>query len=202
MKKKWLVAMLSGIALSAVFALPTLVNTKAEESSVSMKTEYEYRLLGDIYTVQGNLISATDPQGNAIPNDVESVYLNWASGSYTFAYSKKTVKVKVYEEMPIDNVTYTFDVPTEAVSGIELDFPTATISSEIVRVDGAPILGDYEYRVSVYNGTELMKTFDPKKDDLSYTFLTSGEYTLSYEYTNCFERTVSFDSVILLLRIS
>lgn len=196
MKKKWLVAMLSGIALSAALALPTLVNSKAEENNVSVKMEYEYRLLGDTYTVQGNLISATDPQGNAIPNDVESVYLNWASGSYTFTYSKKTVKVKVYEEMPTDNVTYSFDIPTEAVAGVELDFPTAIISSEIIRVDGAPILGDYEYRVSVYNGTKLMKTFDPKKDDLSYTFLTSGEYTLSYEYTNCFERTVSFDSVI------
>ncbi len=196
MKKKWLVAMLSAIALSAVFAVPTLVNTQAEESNASMKTEYEYRLLGDVYTVQGNLISAIDPQGNAIPNDVESVYLNWASGSYTFIYSKKTVKVKVYEEMPTDNVTYAFDVPTEAVSGVELDFPTAVISSEIIRVDGAPILEDYDYQVSIYNGTELLQTFNPKQDDFSYTFSTSGEYTLSYEYTNCFERFVSFDSMI------
>ena len=194
MKKKILIAALcSGVALAGAFALSITQNVKAEEITSSVVTNYEYRLLGETYTVQGGLISATDPQGNAIPNDVKSVYLNWASGSYTFVYSKKIVKVKVYEEMPTDNVVYSFDVPTEAISGVELDFPKANISSNIIRVDGAPVLEEYNYQVSVYSGTDLVQTFDPNKDELSYVFSKSGEYTLSYEYTNCFARLVSFD---------
>ena len=196
MKKRILTAALGCVALACVCTAPMVKNTKAEVDTSSNVTVYEYRLLGDTYTVQGSLISATDPQGNNIPSDTTSVYLNWASGSYTFVYNKKTVKVKVYEEMPTDNVVYAFDLPTEAVAGVEVDFPTALISSDIIRVDGAPMLEDYAYKVSIYSGDELLQTFTPNKDDLTYTFAKSGQYTLAYEYTNCFEKTVSFDTVI------
>ena len=196
MKKRILTAALGCVALACVCTVPMVKSTKADTDTSSNVTVYEYRLLGDTYTVQGSLISATDPQGNDIPNDTTSVYLNWASGSYTFIYNKKTVVVKVYEEMPTDNVVYAFDVPTEAVAGVEVDFPTALISSEIIRVDGAPMLEDYAYKVSIYSGDELLQTFTPNKDELTYTFAKSGAYTLSYEYTNCFEKAVSFDTVI------
>ena len=196
MKKRIWIAALSCVALACVFTAPVVNKTKAEMDAPSNVTVYEYRLLGDTYTVQGSLMSATDPQGNSIPTDTKSVYLNWASGSYTFVYNKKTVMVKVYEEMPTDDVVYAFDLPTEAVAGVEVEFPTALISSDIVRVDGAPMLEDYAYKVSVYSGDELLQTFTPNKDKLTYTFAKSGQYTLSYEYTNCFEKAVSFDTVI------
>ena len=116
MKKKLLTAVLGGVAMLAALSIPVAQKAMAAES-VSVKTEYEYRLLGDTYEVQGKLVSATDPQGHTLPNDTKSVYLNWASGSYTFVYEKKTVKVKVYEEMPADHVACSFDMPTEAVAG-------------------------------------------------------------------------------------
>ena len=196
MKKKILTAILSGMAMLVAFAIPITQKAIAAEEVSTLKTEYEYRLLGDTYEVQGTLISATDPLGNSIPTDTKSVYLNWASGSYTFVYSKKTVKVKVYEEMPEDNVEYSFAVPTEAVAGVEVEFPFAQISSEIVRVDGAPLIADYEYTFSIYKGNEMIKTFQPKEGMFAYTFLSSGEYALSYEYTNCFKEEVAITSVI------
>ena len=196
MKKKILTAILSGMAMLVAFAIPITQKAIAAEEVTTLKTEYEYRLLGDTYEVQGTLISATDPLGNSIPTDTKSVYLNWASGSYTFVYSKKTVKVKVYEEMPEDNVEYSFAVPTEAVAGVEVEFPFAQISSEIVRVDGAPLIADYEYTFSIYKGNEMIKTFQPKEGMFAYTFLSSGEYALSYEYINCFKEEVAITSVI------
>ena len=196
MKKKILTAILSGMAMLVAFAVPMMQKSTAAEETATMKMEYEYRLLGDTYEVQGTLISATDPLGNSIPADTKSVYLNWASGSYTFVYTKKTVKVKVYEEMPADSVEYSFAVPTEAVAGVEVAFPFAQISSEIVRVDGAPLLADYDYSLSIYKGNELIKTFLPKEGAFAYSFLSSGEYTLSYEYTNCFKEVVAITSVI------
>lgn len=195
MKKKLLTAVLGGVAMLAALSIPVAQKAMAAES-VSVKTEYEYRLLGDTYEVQGKLVSATDPQGHTIPNDTKSVYLNWASGSYTFVYEKKTVKVKVYEEMPADHVACSFDMPTEAVAGVEVALPFVEISSEIIRVDGAPMLADYAYTLSIYKEEELVKTFDPKEGAFAYTFLTSGEYLLSYEYVNCFEEQMSVESII------
>lgn len=198
MRKKILMALLGGIAMLAAFSVPLTQKTVAAEESVTLKTEYEYRLLGDTYEVQGTLVSATDPQGNVIPNDTKSVYLNWASGSYTFVYTKKIVKVKVYEEVPADSVEYSFALPAEAVVGKEEVFPFAQISSEIIRVDGAPLIADYDYTLSIYKEQELIKTFQPKEGVFAYTFLASGEYTLSYEYINCFEEKISLDSVIIV----
>lgn len=196
MKKKILTAVLGSFAMLALLSIPMAKKAIAAEENVTLKTEYEYRLLGDIYEVQGVLVSATDPQGNVIPNDTKRVYLNWASGSYTFVYTNKTVKVKVYEEMPADSVEYSFALPTEAIVGVEVVFPFAQISSEIIRVDGAPLIADYDYTLSIYKDKELIKTFQPKEGAFAYNFLTSGTYTLSYEYMNCFEEKVSVDSVI------
>lgn len=193
MKKK-LTILFSAVFVVALCAFGFFGYMPAEAAS-DKTVSYEYKLLGDTYSVDG-LVSATDPKGNDIPLSQGDITLNWASGSYVFEYASKIVKVKVYEEMPEDKIVYEFPIETSVKSGVEITFPTATISSQIVRIDGAPKIGDYSYTVEVLKNGKAVHTINPSKDNLIYEFSVGGEYVLSYVYTNCFEKQVSFDTSV------
>ena len=193
MKKK-LTIIFSAIFAAALCAFGFFGYMPTEAASEKI-VSYEYKLLGDTYPVDG-LVSATDPKGNPISLSKGDITLNWASGSYIFEYAGKIVKVKVYEEMPEDKIVYEFPIETSVKSGAEITFPTATISSQIVRIDGAPKIGEYSYTVEILKDGKSVHTMNPTKEDLIYEFSVGGEYVISYVYTNCFERQVSFDTTV------
>ena len=178
--------LLSLISASIVIGL-------AEETDHEKNIQYEYALLGETYEVEDGLIHATSPQGQEISSDVNTVFLDWAQGSYIFEYPNKIVNLKVYEKAPADEITFSGTVPAEGVAGEKLTFPGMTVKSGIVRTDGAPAIGNYSVSANFWYGGEKVYTERNITGTFPYTPSSGGLWLVSYEYTDVFGYTHNQD---------
>ncbi len=194
MKKK-LAALLSffalfcGATLSAV-ALTTPASAEEELASSDKRIEYDYALLGEVYEIPDGILSATHPNGSALPTD-QDVLLNWAQGSYRFEFSSKIVDVRVYEYAPEDNTTLLGEMPEGVTVGIESTFPALEAQSTISRTDAAPDIEPYTVNAVFWHNGNRVYTERNVTEDFVFTPNLSGLWMLSYEYMNVFGQTVS-----------
>ncbi len=166
---------------------------------------YEYALLGDVYTPEAGLISATAPNGATISSDIQELVLNWAQDSYIFEYEGKTVNLKVYESAPSDILTVNSKMIGTASQGLKTRFPGFTAISGIHRTDGAPEIGAYAVSAVFWlDGRQVQVVRDATKD-FDFTPTESGLWMVSYQYTDVFGRvrsknypfTVTSDRIIV-----
>ncbi len=181
-----LVAFVTVLLLSvSIFAI---ANSRSEK-----KTVYKYALLGDTYTVEDEFISGTTPKGESISADTETVYLNWASGSYIFEYENKIVNLKVYESAPADKTELKGEIPFSVPAGKETVFPGYSAESGIFRTDGAPEIGSYSVDAVFWFGGNKVQTVKNVSSDFKFTPREAGLWVLSYEYKDVFGRVRTAD---------
>lgn len=186
MKKKILFGVACALALCCSLCVVNITSF-AEETK---RTEYKYALLGETYVVGNGFTGGKTPKGEIIEKTCASVFLDWASGSYVFEYTDKTVSLKVYEKAPADEIRLAFDMPESVTTGETVSLPSATVKSGIKRTDGAPAVADYKTKACVMFGNKKVAAFSG--DEMRYKFDKTGEYVVSYEYTDVFgkERSI------------
>ncbi len=191
-EKKILIGGVATVALSlSVIGIGQVSFSKAYASD-EKEVVYEYALLGDTYRPIKGFLGGKTPKGEPIGKDTESVFLNWASGTYTFEYASRTVNVRVYEKAPKDDVVYSVDMPSDICIGTEVEFPHVVITSNIYRTDGAPKIGEYGYQLYIVGENGTVCNFN-SEDEFVYTFENSGSYTLQYRYENVFGKQCSIE---------
>ncbi len=201
MKKKIIIAFttIACCALSiGLFSAMHGEQATAAETDTRKSIEYHYALLGDTYKVKQGLISAIDPLGNTLtPTDGE-VLLDWSQGSYRFEYASHIIDMKVYEAAPEDSYTLLGEFPTSYVAGEEIEFPAMEIKSTIWRTDGAPKIQPYTVNAVFWQNNERIYSRRNVTESFTYTPLTGGLWTLSYEYQNVFGQVVSKDYPMMI----
>ncbi len=193
MKKK--ITIITTLALGAcalAFSAVSLSKVEAN-AAVEKPIEYSYALLGDSYEVKKGIVSATHPNGSAISTEGNSVYLDWAQGSYQFEYATKIVDVKVYEYAPEDTLNLLGSVPSTAVVGVESTFPAMTAETTIDRTDGAPDIAPYNVSAVFWCNGKRVHMERNVTESFTYAPVEAGFWMLSYEYMNIFGQTVSKD---------
>lgn len=196
-KKRWMICATAclaiGMAALALISMP--MSTQAAEPNSVRSLEYEYALLGETYFVESGFLGGTTPLGEKIDKSVKSVFLDWASGSYLFEYSTRTVNLKVYERSPEDHFSLEAELPTNMVTGKQYQLPKASIISGINRTDAAPSVGSYSYSMVVKGDEGTVASFQ-EDEPFQVVFKRGGEYTLSYEYVNVFEESKAFEQKV------
>ncbi len=193
MKKRISVLILAIIAACASFAFAL---SSAAGGNENKPVVYKYALLGDTYAVENGLVSAKTPTGEEISANSQSVFLDWAQGSYIFEYGAKIVNLKVYESAPEDEVIYGGEVPVSGAAGEEMIFPSVKVYSGIKRTDGAPSVGEYNVSAVVWHKGVKKETISVVTDGFAFTPSEGGFWVASYCYTDVFGRERSVDHTV------
>ncbi len=199
--KRILAIFLSVLCIAALLGAAISYASNQPSSNVV----YEYALLGDVYTPEAGLLSATAPNGKTIATDGQPIVLDWAQGSYIFAYENKTVNLKVYECAPEDTLTVSSQVPNAASQGMKTKFPGFAAHSSIRRTDGAPAIKPYAVSAAFWFEGKQIQVVREVSEDFYFVPTQSGLWMVSYQYTDVFGRlrtqdypfTVTSDRIIV-----
>lgn len=188
MKKRKAIIFAVSVAACCVCAGVGMISAAGNADGVSgdKSVRYEYALLGDTYTIESGLVSAMKPDGTKISSSENTVYLDWAQGSYTFEYANKIVNLKVYESAPKDKITLSGEIPNDCVAGVSSGFPACSVKSDIVRTDGAPEIEGYKVSAVFSKNGEDVYTVKNVDEAFSYTPAIGGIWQISYTYTDVF----------------
>ena len=192
MKKRISILIFAAVAACASFAFAI---SSAAGNKTNKTVVYKYALLGDTYKVESGLVSAKTPSGEEISSAAETVFLDWAQGSYIFEYGAKIVNLKVYESAPADEVIYGGEIPSVGTAGEAMNFPSARVISGIKRTDGAPDVGEYAVTATLWHEGVKKETVRDIAEGFAFTPSSGGLWVISYRYTDVFGRERSVDSV-------
>ncbi len=189
MLKKVLAVALGILCLTGLLC----VGAARADTQPSNNVIYQYALLGDTYTPEAGLISATSPNGETIAADTKQVVLDWSTGSYIFVYKNKTVNLKVYESAPQDSLTVNGKVPAATSQGLKTRFPGFSAISTIRRTDGTPAIAPYQVSAAFWFNGKQVQLIQNVARDFDFTPTESGMWMVSYQYTDIFGRVRSQD---------
>ncbi len=189
MLKKFLAIALVLLCLTALLCM----GVAYADAQPSNDVIYEYALLGDVYTPEAGLLSASAPDGKTIAPNVQQITLDWAQGSYIFTYENKTVNLKVYESAPKDSLRVNGMVPGAVSQGLRTRFPGVEAISGICRTDGAPAIEPYQVSAAFWLNGKQVQLIQNAGKDFDFTPAESGMWVVSYQYTDVFGRVRSQD---------
>lgn len=162
-------------------------NQEVDQPNQTVVTQISYALLLDNYKIENYSpsVKVTDANGKTVSVNQAGEFIVRTPGKYTISYGETEVFVYAYAKEPNSTFNYSENLNgKQFIAGDTLKLPSCNIENVVKKYKN--------YSATLSKDGEVVATFE-NAENASYFIETSGNYKLTYFFTNVFGSTESND---------